>query len=141
VDSAPPGIRPAFYTAMDTAEVLSQLVVDGRLDLERSAEKMGRLLSQAGGGGRVRLVGDPAAVLFDAGWEEDAAALEELVHGLVVQHDAAVFCAYPLHGFFRRGHTIALFRTSAQHTSVAFPHGLWVRGFVGPTTSPRINAP
>ncbi len=130
VRSSPDGDHPARYTAMDTTEVLSQLVVGGRLDLEQCAEKLGQLLSPAGGGGRVRLVGDPAPVLFDAGYEDDANALEDLVDALALRYDASVFCAYALQGFFRRGSANSLFRTSARHGSVAFPTGLWIDGFL-----------
>ena len=128
--TSPDGAVPSRYTAMDTTEVLSQLMVGGRLDLEQSAESLGQLLSPAGSGGRVRLVGDPAPVLFDAGHEDDANALEDLVDALAFRYGASVFCAYALRGFFRSGRTSSLFRTSARHETVAFPTGLWIDGFL-----------
>ncbi len=133
VRTSPGCALPAGYTAMDTTEVLSQLVVGGRLDLEQSAESLGQLLRPAASGGRVRLVGDPAPVLFDAGNEDDANALEGLVDALAFQYDASVFCAYPLQGFFRSGRANSLFRTSARHATVAFPTGLWIDGFLNTT--------
>ena len=139
VRSSPDGARPARYTVMDTSEVLSHFMVGGRLDLEQSAEKLEQLMSRAGGGGTVRLVGDLAPVLFGAGREDDAIALEDLVDALALQHGASVFCAYPLQGFFRSRGTNSLFRMSARHASVAFPTGLWIDGFLN-TTGPGKSA-
>jgi MEDS: MEthanogen/methylotroph, DcmR Sensory domain len=122
---------------IDTYQVLSELVADGRLDLQRSAEVLGSLLSDAGSGRRVRLVGDPAAVLFASGNERGATALEELVDELRLLHHASVFCAYPLQRFFNPGNTLALLRTSAHHASVAFPEGLWIRPYLEPAPAPH----
>jgi MEDS: MEthanogen/methylotroph, DcmR Sensory domain len=131
------GGSPKACRSIDTHQVLSELVVDGRLDLGRSAEMLGGLLSEAGGSGQVRLVGDPAAVLLAAGNERDATALEELVDELRLLHRASVFCAYPLQRFFNPGNTLALLRTSAHHASVAFPEGLWIRPYLAPAPAPR----
>ena len=133
VRSAPVGALPARYTTLDTTEMLSRLVVGGRLDLQRSAVSLEQLLSPSGDGRRVRLVGDPAPVLFDAGYEEEANALEDLVDALAIQYDASVFCAYAMQGFFRSGKTNSLFRTSARHATVSFPTGLWIDGFLNTT--------
>lgn len=137
IDIGPDSGRAKVYRAIDTHEALSELVVDGRLDRERSAEVLGRLLSEAGESGRMRLVGDPAAVLFAAGNEEDANVLEDLVNELALQHSALVFCAYELRGFFRHADTNALLSMSARHCAVTFPEGLWIRSYLAPATAPR----
>lgn len=128
----PDGAHPGTYVAIDTDEALSQLVVDGRLDMKRAAESLAALLRARaqGGTGQVRLIGDPAPALFAAGNQEDAIALEGLVDQLANEHGAAVFCAYPTGVFCREGHTRSLFRVSAEHSALAFPEQLWVRGFL-----------
>lgn len=128
------GPYAAVYTAMDTHAALSELVVDGRLDLGRATAAVEQLLGQAGGGGRVRLVGDPGPELFAAGHEADALALESLVDKLASVHGASVFCAYPIDGFYRERSTSALLAMSARHSAVTFPKRLWVDGYLAAGT-------
>jgi hypothetical protein len=124
------GACSGSYKAMDTHDALSQLVVEGRLDHERATGALGSLLGQARGGGRVRLVGDPAPVLFAAGNEEDAMALEGVVDRLAQVHQASVFCAYPIQGFCQKRNTSSLLGMSAHHSAVVFPERLWVQGYL-----------
>ena len=123
------------YCAIDTDEALAGLLVDGRLDPQRATESMHALLSPDGASGCVRLVGDPAAVLLDAGNERDAMALERLVDGLARVHRASVFCAYPIQVFCREGNPNALLRFSAEHSALSFPKPLWAYGYLA--SSPR----
>lgn len=128
-----PGARASgSYLALDTAAALSGLLVDGRLDMARATAALNALLSPPpdGGGRLVRLVGDPAPALFAAGNAADAIALETLVDRLAATHGAAVFCAYPVQGFCREGHTQTLYRISAEHSSLTFPERLWMQGFL-----------
>ena len=120
------------YLALDTAAALSGLLVDGRLDMARATAALNALLSPPldGSGRLVRLVGDPAPALFAAGNAVDAIALEALVDRLAATHGAAVFCAYPVQGFCREGHTQTFYRISAEHSSLTFPERLWVQGFL-----------
>lgn len=137
IATGPDSTSSKVCRSIDTYQVLSELVADGRLDLQRSAEMLGSLLSDAGDGRQVRLVGDPAAVLFASGNARDATALEELVNQLRLRHRAAVFCAYPLQRFFNPGNTLALLRASAHHDAVAFPEGLWIRSLLAAAPPPR----
>lgn len=128
-----PGARPSgSYLVLDTGAALSGLLVDGRLDMDRATAALNTLLSPPldGGGRIVRLVGDPAPALFAAGNAADAIALEALVDRLAATHGAAVFCAYPVQGFCREGHTQTLYQISAEHSSLTFPERLWVQGFM-----------
>lgn len=128
--TCPGATNSGAYTVMDTHDALSQLIVNGRLDHERAGDALGSLLGQACGAGRVRLVGDLAPVLFAEGYEEDALALEGLVDELAAVHQASVFCAYPIQGFFRKRDTNSLLRMSAHHSAVKFPERLWIQGYL-----------
>ena len=128
--TCPGATNSGAYTAMDTYDALSQFIVDGRLDHERAGDALRSLLGQPCGAGRVRLVGDLAPALFAEGYEEDALALEGLVDGLASVHQASVFCAYPIHGFFRKRDTNSLLKMSAHHSAVKFPERLWVQGYL-----------
>ena len=132
VCTEPGACTPGSYLALDTTATLSRLLVESRLDMARAADALTALLSPPaeGGGGRVRLLGDLAPVLFAASNAADAIALEALVDRLAATHGAAVFCAYPVQAFCREGHTQSLYRISAEHASLEFPERLWVQGFL-----------
>jgi MEDS: MEthanogen/methylotroph, DcmR Sensory domain len=137
--TTPASPHSGSYRTMDTDEALAELLVDSRLDMNRAAAKLGPLLSPAtqGGSGRVRLVGDPAAVLFAAGNREDAFALEALVDGLAIARGASIFCAYRIQDFCRERNTNSLFRISAEHSALHFPERLWVQGYLDSTPTNR----
>ena len=120
------------YLSMCTDDVLSDLMVDGRLDKERAAQALAALLNPAShsGGGPVRLVGDPAPALLAAGNEEDALALEGLVGTLSAAHASMVFCAYCMNDLHSKGNTHSLFKLCAEHSAVEFPKRPWIHGFM-----------
>ncbi len=122
------------YLALDTEEALARLTVNGRLDMTKASESLGALLSPAshGGRGHVRLVGDPAPVLFAAGNEADSLALEAVVSELAKVHAASVFCAYRMNDLHQHGSTHALVRLCAEHSAVRLPARPWIQGFVQP---------
>jgi hypothetical protein len=130
--SPPASPHSGHLLMLDTVETLSRLMVDGRLDMARATESMGALLSPAshGGRGRVRLVGDPAAVLFAAGNAEDSLALEAMVGELATAHGASIFCAYSMQAIHRHGNTHALLKLCAEHHAVQLPKTPWIQGFV-----------
>ncbi len=129
--STPASPHSGHYLALDTHEALSALMVDGRLDKARAAESLGALLSPAshGGGGHVRLVGDPAPTLFAAGNEDDALELEALVGSLSAAHAALIFCAYSMQDLHGQGSTHLLFKLCAEHSAIKLPEQPWVQGF------------
>ena len=131
-----------LYSAIDTNEALTQLMVGGRLDTASAAASLGALLNPAthGSQGRVRLVGDPAPALFAMGNHDDTFALEALVDGLAGANNAAVFCAYPIQDFCGSGHTSALLKVSAEHSTLGFPKGLWAQGYVQAGPAPGNGA-
>jgi MEDS: MEthanogen/methylotroph, DcmR Sensory domain len=120
-------IESAAYVGVDTDEVLSQLLVDDRLDMSRAGDMLTPLMkpSVPGSKCRVRAVGDLAPRLCAAGNTDDAVAFEGLVHRLTREHDASVICAYPLQTVGGRDGMGALMRLSAVHASVEFPARLW----------------
>jgi MEDS: MEthanogen/methylotroph, DcmR Sensory domain len=141
--STPTGPHTGHYLALDTHEALARLTVDGRLDKAGAEESLGALLSPASHGGRgcVRLVGDPAPVLFAAGRQDDALALEELVGSLSDAHGAAIFCAYPMRDLRREGTLNPLFKLCSAHTAVDFPKQPWIHRFLHPAPVVSDQAP
>jgi MEDS: MEthanogen/methylotroph, DcmR Sensory domain len=116
------------YVAVDSDDLLAQLQVEGRLDLEHAEVLLTPLMTapQRGGKNRVRAVGDLAPGLCAAGHIDDALAFEALVHRVTVEQNATVICAYPIqicgHGTMR-----ALLSVSAEHNAVEFPAQPWVK--------------
>ena len=136
--STPSSPHTGSFLVLDTDEALARLTVDGRLDMARVGESLGALLNPAshGGRGHVRLVGDPAPVLFAAGNEADSLALESVVSELAKLHGASVFCAYRMNDLHQHGSSHALVKLCAEHSSVTFPEQPWVHGFMLPAQAP-----
>jgi hypothetical protein len=85
-------------------------------DTERFREVMVPLIARAGTGGRrLRVFGEMAALLWDAGDVASTLALERLLNDLQSTHQLARLCAYPIRAFERDGSATA-FRQSASST-------------------------
>ena len=79
------------YLAFDAAELLGRFIVDGRPDPERFRQIVGAVLDRASAGNRrVRVYGEMVALLWAAGHQAPAIALERLWNDLAATHD---FCA------------------------------------------------
>jgi hypothetical protein len=129
------GIRfpAANCVVVDTDELLAQLLVDGRLALDRASEMLAPLMKPSGSARRVCAVGDLAPTLVGLGNIDDAVAFEGLVHRLAVAHGAVVLCAYPIRSFGHRADLDGVMRLSAQHSQVEFPAQLWAQALLPPT--------
>jgi PAS domain S-box-containing protein len=108
------------YIAMDAAETLSKVMVNGWPDESRFVEVVGSVVARAadGGRGRVRAFGEMVALLWAAGNEGAAIRLEELWNNLGRQHAFALFCAYPTNGFSKKDHGQPLLKICAAHSQV-----------------------
>jgi hypothetical protein len=114
---------------VDTNEVLSHLLIDGRLDMQLASEVLTPLMRPASTNGRrrVRAVGDLAPELCAAGHTDDAVAFENLVHRLTRENGAAVICAYSISTHRDSGGVDALLRLSAEHATIEFPERMWIQ--------------
>jgi hypothetical protein len=114
---------------VDTNEVLSHLLVDGRLDMQLASEVLTPLMRPASANDRrrVRAVGDLAPELCAAGHTDDAVAFENLVHRLARENGAAVICAYSISTHGVSGGVDALLRLSAEHATIEFPERMWIQ--------------
>ena len=132
------------YVAVDTDEVLSQLLVDGRLDMRRASTLLTPLMTPAVRRGvrRVRAAGDLAPTLCGLGHTDAAVAFEGLVHRVTGEHGASVICAYPIEAVGGRWDTGAMLRLSAEHASVEFPERLWAQRLApsAPQGAPAVRA-
>jgi len=128
------GIRfpAANCVVVDTDELLAQLLVDGRLALDRAGELLAPLMKPSGSARRVCAVGDLAPTLVGLGNIDDAVAFEGLVHRLALAHGAVILCAYPIRSFGHRADLDSVVRLSAQHTELEFPAQLWAQALLPP---------
>src|SRR5215207_3098154 len=109
------------YVALDAAELLSRLTVDGVPDPARCVDIIGDLIARAAGGGRrrVRVFGEMVALLCAEGNYEGAVRLEGLWNEVRATHSFQLFCAYPLGGFGGgEAHAEPLSRVCAGHSRV-----------------------
>jgi MEDS: MEthanogen/methylotroph, DcmR Sensory domain len=115
------------YVAVDSDDFLTQLQVEGGLDLEHAHALLTPLMTapRRGGQNRVRAVGDLAPVLCAAGHIDDALALEALVHRVTVEQNASVICAYPIQ-ICGRGTMRSMLSVCAEHDALEFPAQPWV---------------
>jgi hypothetical protein len=122
-------IEDTDVVTVDTDEVLSRLLVDGRLDMQLASELLTPLMRPASASARcrVRAVGDLAPVLCAAGNTDDAVAFENLVHRLTRENEASVICAYSISAHSGSSGLEALLRLSAEHATVEFPERMWIQ--------------
>jgi signal transduction histidine kinase/CheY-like chemotaxis protein len=85
------------YVALDAAEILSRIVVDGVVDAERFSELIGGEMARAARSGRrVRVFGEMVGLLLARGNASATVHLEDLWNELRRTHAFRLFCAYPL---------------------------------------------
>jgi anti-sigma regulatory factor (Ser/Thr protein kinase) len=78
---------------VDAAETLSKVMVDGGPDADRFESVVGDLIDSSGSG-RVRVYGEMAPLLFEAGQVNAAKQLERQWNDLAARRDFTLFCAY-----------------------------------------------
>ena len=88
------------FVALDAAETLAKLLIDGLPDERCFAETVGKVVGEVvERGGRVRAFGEMVALLWADGKRDAAIRLEVLWNDLGKVHRFALFCAYPMSGF------------------------------------------
>lgn len=108
------------YIALDAAETLAQIMVDGWPAPERFREIVGGLIARAAQNGRhARIFGEMVMVLWAEGKHAAAMRLEELWNE--VQHTTpsfALFCAYAIDSFAGETYRVPFMQICQQHTQV-----------------------
>jgi signal transduction histidine kinase len=111
------------YVAMDAAETLSKIMLDGWPDAARFAEVVGTAIASVatvtqGEPRRIAAFGEMVALLWVEGKPEAAIRLEELWNDLARTHSFSLRCAYPMSSFYREEHGDLLLKICAQHSNV-----------------------
>jgi PAS domain S-box-containing protein len=111
------------YIALDAAETLAKLSVDGWPDAARFAKLMGDIVTQAqaaseGGNSRVVAFGEMVSLLWAQGKREAAIYLEELWNELAKSHSFSLRCAYPIGSFGTEADSETFLKVCAEHSSV-----------------------
>jgi DNA-binding CsgD family transcriptional regulator/PAS domain-containing protein len=107
------------YLALDAAELLEKLIVNGAPDAARFRDTIGVLIEHAAADGRqVRVFGEMVALLWNAGELASTIALEDLWNDRDATHQLAKLCAYPLHAFDNEASSEAFEHICEQHTTV-----------------------
>jgi signal transduction histidine kinase/ActR/RegA family two-component response regulator len=109
------------YLALDAAEVLPRIVVEGWPDPDRFREVIGGILGRvtpAEPRGGVHVFGELVALLAAEGRHAAAVRLEELWNDLGRTRPFSLFCAYPMSGFGRAADGRAFTDVCAEHHEV-----------------------
>ncbi len=107
------------YIPRDAAEMLSQIMANGTVELGRFAEVVGGLIARAALGKRqVRVFGEMVSLLWDDGNHSAAIRLEELWNELGTSLSFSLCCAYPMHRFARQEHSALFAEICSRHTQV-----------------------
>jgi signal transduction histidine kinase len=111
------------YLALDAAATLSTFTVDSQPDACRFAERVDRLLCQAGnpeeqGRRRINIFGEMVALLWAEGRIDAAIRLEQLWNELAKRYDFSLACAYPTSFFDRPEHAQLFLKICADHSAV-----------------------
>jgi signal transduction histidine kinase len=112
--------RAGRYLALDAAESIWRLSVEGRPDALRFGEVIGSAVAGAARASRahhVRAFGEMVALLWARGEREAALAIEDLWNTLGTQHSLSLICGYPMSAFQSDGGP-ALADVSARHNQV-----------------------
>jgi MEDS: MEthanogen/methylotroph, DcmR Sensory domain len=123
------------YLTLDAGDAVRALTTGGQLDRGAFDRVIGRLIADAGQGGRlVRAYGEMVALLWDAGLVNDAVQLEEMWGSLGLTHSFSLFCSYPARSVTGDGHLEAFAEVCRLHGSVV---GAWpVPAAPGATRAP-----
>ncbi|MGH7413554.1 MAG: MEDS domain-containing protein, partial [Candidatus Rokuibacteriota bacterium] len=103
------------YVALDAADTLSRIVVDGVPDRERFFEVIGGVVARAGRDGRpLRVFGEMVGLLLARGSTAAAIRLEDLWNELGATRAFRLLCAYPLDRLGGRGLAHSLVEVCAR---------------------------
>lgn len=107
------------YIALDAAEMLLSLMVDGCLDRRRFGDVIGGIIARAGSRyTHVRAFGEMVALLWAEGNSDAALELEELWNDLATHYMFSLFCAYPMRVFPSLRDTRKFLKMCAEHSHV-----------------------
>jgi len=111
------------YVSLDAAQVLSQLMVDGKMNKERFNELVREVVLplKAAAGGDPRLLagcGQMVQLLWAEGKVEAAVELERFWNELAGQGSYYFRCVFPIASFSDPRHSELFLKLCAQHTSV-----------------------
>ncbi|MGH8284401.1 MAG: hybrid sensor histidine kinase/response regulator [Steroidobacteraceae bacterium] len=107
------------YVALDAAETLAQVTVEGEPNRVRFLNLLGPIFATASNRfGRVYAFGEMVALLWQNGDRDAAHRLEELWNELRTHHSFSLFCAYPMSGFDSVSHAQAFVGLCTQHSTV-----------------------
>lgn len=119
-DVARAAIHREHYVALDAADTLSQITVDGQPDEARFTELIWPIVKRATqhGNGRVRVFGEMVGLLSANGEHEAAIRLEAFWNTLARIHPMSIFCAYPMHAFPREADGAPFLAICNEHSRV-----------------------
>ena len=111
------------YVALDAAETLARVMVDGSPDATRFAEVIGGVIARAASASqsenhRIVAFGEMVALLWAEGKSEAAIQVEKLWNQLASAFSFSLRCAYPMQGFCREEHADSLSRICDEHSGV-----------------------
>jgi PAS domain S-box-containing protein len=107
------------YLALDAAELLEKLIVNGVPDAACFRDTIGVLIEHAAADGRqVRVFGEMVALLWNTRDLASTLALENLWNDREATHQLAKLCAYPLYAFDDEASTEAFEHICEQHSTV-----------------------
>jgi len=108
------------YIAIDAAETLDQIMVDGWPDAQRFNRLVGAALWTLAerNCSSVRAFGEMVTVLWASGRHEAALHLEKLWNSLSSRHKFSLLCAYPLNCFSGEGQAPLVLEMCSSHSHV-----------------------
>jgi hypothetical protein len=123
VQGAPFGPGRGSLLALDAAETLASISVDGRPDAARFMRVVGAPLKALAEDGQVAAYGEMVAILCERGQYADAVHLEQLWNDLLAGCHASLYCAYQHRLFKNRDSQEFYDQIRAAHDDVrADPH-------------------
>lgn len=115
-------IKQGIYIALDAAETLSTIMVNGKPDRLRFFEGLCGLIETAAKAAKtehpcVAICGECVGLLCAEGNKNAAIRLEEVGNDLAESNDVKILCAYPLSSF-QKDESDAYDRICAEHTAI-----------------------
>ncbi len=114
-------VKEGRYLAIDTADAVSQIIRDGRVDPDRVAEmvdNLERLRVTISPSSRLTIVGEVSVLLCQHGNFEAAIQLERLWDDLTRPLPFVTVCGYPIDCLRDDGHPELFFKVCAHHGAV-----------------------
>lgn len=107
------------YLAHNAAEMLSRVMVDGKLDTQTGARVLGGVIEEAAQRRyRVRVFDEMGALLAVEGDPENTIRLEQIWGDLVPTHSFSLVCAYPVHLLVGEARATMLLNLCAHHAEI-----------------------